>query len=289
MPIRAPFSKIRPGDPLALYAAEINALLDLLRPQPEGKPLMQTPTSAVDINVKNTTSNDLPRFSILTVDTPTFDYSAASERFKYLDLMQGSTPTASSNYVVTQVPIRAGSIGKARLVGMTRCKLNVAASGDTHADVGTSTDELDTGTSGTAKILWKDSGTGSGIWAVVNLLGQSASSSILIDTASESFTISTTSQTWSNILTTGVAGDYLVHLNAHCVLVSPSTLQISLTGGGGTWDPTSITIGALGTPLLSGTYYLSGATASTNISASGTSGVNVGGGGGSLEAFLVKV
>ena len=73
-------------------------------------------------------------------------------------------------FAILQQPIKAGYLGVAQVSGVALCKLDVVYETHVYADVKDgNADELKTGEVGAAEILWKQSGTGSGKWALVRL------------------------------------------------------------------------------------------------------------------------
>ena len=75
-------------------------------------------------------------------------------------------------YAITLEPIAAGSIGRAMIMGITPAKVMVNDSEDGYAvpKAGSSTGEMESSTTGVARILWKGSGSGSQ-WCLLQLGG----------------------------------------------------------------------------------------------------------------------
>ena len=82
--------------------------------------------------------------------------------------MSGGLPTGGSSFVVAVEPIAAGKIGRVAVAGVVQAKINVVSESDTFATAkdGDLT-QLTSASSGEATILWKESGTGAGKWALV--------------------------------------------------------------------------------------------------------------------------
>lgn len=73
-------------------------------------------------------------------------------------------------FAILQQPLKPGYLGVAQVSGVALCKLDVVYETHVYADVKDgNADELKTGEVGAAEILWKQSGTGSGKWALVRL------------------------------------------------------------------------------------------------------------------------
>jgi hypothetical protein len=82
--------------------------------------------------------------------------------------LSGGLPTGGSSFVVAVEPIAAGKIGRVAVAGVVQAKINVVSESDTFATAkdGDLT-QLSSASSGEATILWKESGTGAGKWALV--------------------------------------------------------------------------------------------------------------------------
>lgn len=85
----------------------------------------------------------------------------------------GSMPPAAShreNYVVLAEPVDVDGVARAYIAGVCPARLNVVSEGHTHAGIkdGDAT-TLETGGAGTARIVWKQPGTGAGKLAYVEL------------------------------------------------------------------------------------------------------------------------
>jgi hypothetical protein len=83
-------------------------------------------------------------------------------------VLSGGLPTGGSSFVVAVEPIAAGKIGRVAVAGVVQAKINVVSESDTFATAkdGDLT-QLTSASSGEATILWKESGTGAGKWALV--------------------------------------------------------------------------------------------------------------------------
>jgi hypothetical protein len=124
--------------------------------------------------VVNDSGYDIDRYGVLAVPDVLYapDGTLGLEAFLRQPILKGSAPAADCDpFVVAQQPIPVGAAGWAMAVGVTPVQISVADAADTHAD--SSSDEttlLASGKAGPARILYKQSGTGT-VWAVV-CLGQ---------------------------------------------------------------------------------------------------------------------
>lgn len=173
------FEHLQSGEKFRIRAETYNALMDMATDwysarrsntprvpvQPAGR------EDAVYVLVQNTTGSDVPQFGILGISQPLVLPSNNEFTFRERHAYVGVTPAAGSPFVVTQVPIANNAIGVAVIAGETACKLTVLNASDTRAGPSIDPTQLTTGSLGPARILWKDSGTGSSIWARVLLTG----------------------------------------------------------------------------------------------------------------------
>lgn len=135
------------------------------------EPPSRSPTT---VPIKNTTGGALGRFAVVGLDSILFGPDLNLSEFKNNFAFVGYTPAAGTHegkFAIVQEPVASGKIAtRAAVAGVTVCKLYVTAESDTHAEIADGdTAELKTGTSGSARILWKEAGTGTGKWAVVRL------------------------------------------------------------------------------------------------------------------------
>jgi hypothetical protein len=168
--------KVKSGDPLAIPAATFNTIVDaaqdFLRRQ---RSIGRTPTADrppfETVLLKNASGADRGRFDVLGIDGPVFTPTDSLEAFTNGIALTGVTPTAShaGNFAVLVEPIQTGQIGRACILGACPVKVNVVSASDPFADAEAGvTSRLKSGSSGAARILWKESGTGEK-WAVVRL------------------------------------------------------------------------------------------------------------------------
>jgi len=178
------YDPLPPGAPVTKMSITVyNELLAMLKQFKRGTlsgpnnfhPLQRNPGL---VYVKNESGYDVARLGILGLsDDVLFDHADNADEFIGRPTLTGTTPTTASHsgtFVIAQVPIVAGRPGLALLAGVTAVQLNVGDADHEYADVrNNDRTELDTGDGGAAQILYKESGTGSGKWALV-LLGPGA-------------------------------------------------------------------------------------------------------------------
>jgi hypothetical protein len=178
-----PLRKVQSGQRLRIPAAAYNAFVDAARDlrsrqQSQSQQLaVSQPEAVVTVRVKNTSVSDVARFGVLGIDQPLFTPTANIEEFKNRVVLQCSSPSVASHtgkFVIAAEPIASGQIGTAFITGVCVAKVEITSANDVYADVKASAAELKTGSSGLAQILWKESGTGTGKWAIVRLGGGSS-------------------------------------------------------------------------------------------------------------------
>jgi hypothetical protein len=130
------------------------------------------PAPYTPILAKNNTTGAVRRWGVLSVAgvvfTPSGATGNATQQFQDQPVLSGGLPTGGSSFVVAVEPIAAGKIGRVAVAGVVQAKINVVSESDTFATAkdGDLT-QLTSASSGEATILWKESGTGAGKWALV--------------------------------------------------------------------------------------------------------------------------
>jgi hypothetical protein len=96
--------------------------------------------------------------------------SASTDAFEEVPVFTGVTPTATSTkWAIAVEPIASGNVGRVAIDGVVQCKVEVKSETDRFVVCKSSTDELQTSPTGEGLILWKESGTGSGKWAIIRI------------------------------------------------------------------------------------------------------------------------
>jgi hypothetical protein len=175
-----PYRKARPGEKLTIPARAWNQLMEGLSTAPGitgdgGGPFVAPYTW---VWAKNTTGQDLPRWGVLAItgleSVPGSTDTPATRQFQELPILTGTAPTTSTvAWCIAVDPIPAGTIGRVAVDGVVQCKVEIATTADTFVACKASASELKTGGSGQGMILWKQTGTGTGKWALVRIGGGS--------------------------------------------------------------------------------------------------------------------
>jgi len=130
------------------------------------------PPAYTGILAQNSTTGTVNRWGVLSVAgvvfTPSGATGNATQQFQDQPVLSGGLPTGGQSFVVAVEPIAAGKIGRVAVAGVVQAKINVVSESDTFATAkdGDLT-QLTSSSSGEATILWKESGTGAGKWALV--------------------------------------------------------------------------------------------------------------------------
>ena len=174
------YIKVRPGEPLRLPAGLYNGLVDLYRAWREGRlgGGAAPPPPPADhpgvIIVKNDSGADQDRLAILGIAAPfeaPADYEEGFLREVGLKCVIPYLGSHFGRFVILQNPIPDGGYGKALVFGITAVKIDMENEAHQFADVDDGvTTVLASGTSGAARIIWVESGTGEK-WAYVALAG----------------------------------------------------------------------------------------------------------------------
>jgi len=234
-----PLESVGPGtvSPFLKSAGTVNAALEVLR---RARGNLRGPTGAAGapidllspqtlVWVKNATGATLPARSVVALGEPVFDWTSdeivhEARRNPYFP---GSAPTASTDaFAVLVEPCGATRslhnpsplMARAAVLGVVPVDLNVTDSSHTHAAPAAGvTATLASATSGPAKIIWKESGTGTKRAAVL-LTGQGAAAAgDASTTIIASATTITADDTFTDItgltITLPSAGTYHVWVN----------------------------------------------------------------------------
>jgi len=185
--------KVLAGEPFVAPAATWNAFIDAAQDfKDRTADIGRTSTlaggrSSGIITVKNESGSARRQFDILGLGEPIFlpasgssgggSPGGADQSFRNMVAFRGLVPSEDEHtgkFVVLIEPLAAGAVGKGCVSGVCQVRVNVTDVDHEFAEVADGqADVLESGDTGSAKILWKEDGTGQK-WAVVHL-GASAS------------------------------------------------------------------------------------------------------------------
>jgi hypothetical protein len=164
-----PLGKVNPGDGFVIRAATWNAFVDAARAHRKneagragaGLPTPDPLTPGCTVLVKNATGSTLPAWSTVKLGSPVVDAATYPYRVSDQPVFPATTPDGSDiPFAVTEEPIRDGKLGRAVVLGVAVADVSVSDSGHGYAAPASSSLVLASGTSGPARIIWKESGTG---------------------------------------------------------------------------------------------------------------------------------
>jgi hypothetical protein len=173
--------KVRPGDPFKPPAKWFNATIDLIKARGIGNVGQELIRSQDDNNrvlVENNSGSNRDQFHILGIDDGiVFSPTDNLDEFKYNYALVGETPNENyhtGRFCIIQQPIDQGALGEAIVCGLAVCQINILSESHTRADVSHGVAAyLESNAHGSAKILYKESGTGVK-WAVIKIGGSGA-------------------------------------------------------------------------------------------------------------------
>jgi hypothetical protein len=178
MPEGDPLKKVSAGDPLRPSARAWNTFIDTAKRVNDSPPLKTggIGTEGIDRNtgivrVQNSSGSNVERFGVLGINGPAITPTQNSNEFQSRVIIDGITPTTASHtgkFVVCLEPIASGKIGKAYIDGACPAKVDFNNANEELADVKNSNLVSLQGGAGTARVLWKEAGTGV-LWAIILL------------------------------------------------------------------------------------------------------------------------
>lgn len=168
--------KVTSGDPVNFPASEFNTMLDVNQAHRQ-RQSFQTPPAAGRITdnvpVKNNSGVDVARFGILGIDGILFSPTDNLQEFQNNFALKGITPAAGhvGNFVIMQTPVANGRIGRGVVCGCTPVQVNVLETTHGFAEIkDTDATQLESAASGSAQIIYKESGIGTK-WALIRFAG----------------------------------------------------------------------------------------------------------------------
>lgn len=176
------FKPVRAGDKLEIKAPTWNAMLEAALAHKRagesgGVPgAGRVPVPDV-VMIHNASGQDVPAFGILGIDGVLVGPDTDLQQFLNKPCLSGVSPTAdhAGKFAVTINAIASGGIGRAIVLGVTACKVEMKAASDKYADVlPGSTTKLKSAATGAAKIIYTAGSTGEQ-WALVQIGSSGAS------------------------------------------------------------------------------------------------------------------
>lgn len=166
-----PLKHVQDGQPMKISARTFNTVLDMAkivqrRKFTDNGPPINDASFRNLIKVKNDSGSDVDRFGVLGIDAPLILPSEDLDEFQTRIFLSCVSPSAASHrgqFVVCLDAIPDGETGRAFAYGVCPAYVNVNDASHMTCDVKNSdATQLDSMASGgSARILWKESGTGS--------------------------------------------------------------------------------------------------------------------------------
>ncbi|HAT10332.1 MAG TPA: hypothetical protein DCS97_07010 [Planctomycetes bacterium] len=176
---------VSPGQKLTISAGDYNAMLDAARAHRSQRGAFgareQESGVSDSVLIRNSSGENRDRLDILAIGDPLILPSENLNAWRGRVALDGITPLESTGRIaVLQEPIADGAIGRAVICGVTPVSLDVIDETDTRAEMEDGIyATLRTGAQGSARIVWKEPGTGTK-WGLVTLDGQESASPNLV-------------------------------------------------------------------------------------------------------------
>lgn len=211
------FDKVTSNTPRVIPARTWNALLeagqDFQRRKLAGGgggPMRNDPLNpAVRVLVRNDTGSDLDPGAVVALGTPIVSAADYPRAVAQSPLFPGTVPAAVTDaFAVLLDPLADEEIGRAVIMGVATCSVNVAGATDTYATpkAGDET-QLESAATGPARILWREAGSSGTKKALVQLAGYSPASGPSASTSAWKEPVRVASRVNGNITTGFEAGD----------------------------------------------------------------------------------
>lgn len=123
---------------------------------------------------RNDSGSDVVRWGVLAIGgvaiTPSGPTGPATSSYQEQPVIVGTTPAGTTQALCVAVePIKSAGVGRVAVHGVVQVKLEVTNASHNFAKCKASTAELVSEWGGPAQVLWKETGTGAGKWALVRI------------------------------------------------------------------------------------------------------------------------
>lgn len=174
--------KVQRGSPLAIKASTFNAFIDAAAAHQRSlhdqssDPLRANARTGI-VLVRNKTGEDLDQFAIAGLDKASIEPQDNEEEFrrrlvfdiKKPDEVDPDYADHEMRFVIMQQPLKQDAVGKGMILGVSPVKLDIKEERHDYASFKAGeTAHLETNYVGTARILYKESGTGVK-WGIVEM------------------------------------------------------------------------------------------------------------------------
>lgn len=169
-----PLRRVTPGQPIIKTAARENMVSDSVRDyvarRGSGGAGYRGRRGLPPVFAQNNSGNVKRLFHVAGIGNPIF--TAGTQQFKSEIIVSAVLPTTEhyGRFLVFQDTVDEGRIGRVVIDGPTFVKVEVTNASYQYAEIEPSTTtKLISGPSGSARIVWKEGGTGGRLWALVVL------------------------------------------------------------------------------------------------------------------------
>jgi hypothetical protein len=170
------FQSVQAGERIGISASTWNAMIDAAKTHEQRKFNATSQSDPFHRNgdickVLNESAQDLPRFGVAGVTGPLIAPSVNLTEFQTRAAFRVGVPTEASHgqFAILTEPIPAGKIGHAWLSGVCPAQVLVTQEEHLHCEAAQgATTALKSDCFGSARILWRESGTGLK-WALIRL------------------------------------------------------------------------------------------------------------------------
>lgn len=171
-----PYRKVSSGESVEFNADQWNSFIDAARAERARKHSTTSRESASFkqgsiIRVLNESGSNLSRYSVSGLVQPIFLPSENLDSFQSEVMFRIGAPSSTSpgKFCILIDPLGIGNIARAMVAGVCQVKVNIVNTSHIWAECATGiTANLVSGATGSAEMIWKESGTGVK-WAVVRI------------------------------------------------------------------------------------------------------------------------
>lgn len=171
------FKKFSSGNPLSISASDWNAMIDAAIAHRNKQNSATGKESGYGrrpvVLVRNSSGTNIVRGQILGIEAPIILPTTNENEFLSgiaLDCDAAVIADHSGKFVVAVEPITDGKIGSAVAFGMAHCLINVISETDEYIDAPATAGYIaESCASGSARIVWREGGTGEQ-WGIVQLM-----------------------------------------------------------------------------------------------------------------------
>lgn len=175
-----PYAKVIPGQRLSIPSAAWNKLMDVVKaPQGGGSSGGAAPAGAEVVRFVNDTGALIPKSYFVGLGDPVIKFATGDNMANFFanekafdgEVLAVADHADAGRFGIVLADTPDGDTGYCALSGIFPCKLNITAEADEYANIVDAQPEaLDTQSgASTVRIWWKEAGTGTDKWGLVEL------------------------------------------------------------------------------------------------------------------------